>query len=84
MSLRCRLYDQDLLSIFRELEDLENSEKMNGDLEAGSDHYVKKYNKLMKQKKKVGFDKMKKKRVNFWNENLRRYIFAKTLVSIDP
>ena len=64
MSLRCKLYDQDLLSIFRELEDLENSEKMNGDLEAGSDHYVKKYNKLMKQKKKVGFDKMKKKRVN--------------------
>ena len=57
---------------------------MNGDIEAGSDQYVKRYNKLMKQKKKVGFDKMKKKRVNFWNENLRRYIFAKTLVSIDP
>ena len=42
----------------------------------------------MKQKKKVGFDKMKKKRVNFWKfyhyENLHRYIFAKTLVSIDP
>ena len=74
--------------IFRELEDLEESQRANGDIEAGSDHYVKKYNKLMKQKKKVGFDKMKKKRVNIWKfyhyENLHRYIFAKTLVSIDP
>ena len=43
------------------------SERVNGDLEAGSDHYTKKYNKLMKQKKKVGFDKMKKKRVSSLN-----------------
>lgn len=50
--------------IFRELEEMEG-ERVSGDLEAASDHYVKKYNKLMKQKKKVGFDKMKKKRVRF-------------------
>ena len=64
--------------IFRELEDLEESQRLNGDIEAGSDHYVKKYNKLMKQKKKVGFDKMKKKRVNFLNHcfHMAHYDFA--------